>query len=100
MEINLYRIAQEALNNVYKHAKATCVDMILEKREDNVVLIVEDNGTGFDPGATASQGVDDGLGLLSMRERASVAGGTLEIESSPGKGTTIFVRIPIAGGQP
>ncbi len=99
VEINLYRIAQEALNNAYKHAQATRVDIILEKRQENVVLIIEDNGTGFDP-ALASKGLDGGLGLVSMRERASLAGGTLDIESAPGKGTTIFVRIPLAGSQP
>jgi PAS domain S-box-containing protein len=99
VEINLYRIAQEALNNVYKHAKATCVDMILERRQNNIVLIVEDNGTGFDPGDTVTHGTDRDLGLIGMRERASLTGGTLDIESAPGKGTTIFVRIPLAGSQ-
>jgi PAS domain S-box-containing protein len=100
VEINLYRIAQEALNNVYKHAKATCVDMILERRQNNIVLIVEDNGSGFDPGQTVNGGMDRGLGLVGMRERASLAGGTLDVESGPGRGTTIFVRIPLPPVQP
>jgi PAS domain S-box-containing protein len=99
-EINLYRIAQEALNNVYKHANASRVDMILERRDNHVVLIIEDNGTGFDPAAAMRSGAERGLGLIGMRERAALAGGTLDVESGPGKGTTIFVRIPLGTGHP
>jgi len=90
VETHLYRVAQEALHNVYKHAQATRVGVLLEKRGRDVVLIVEDNGTGFDPDAVKA---DAGLGLIGMRERAEIIGGTLNVESRPGKGTTIFVRI-------
>jgi chemotaxis family two-component system sensor kinase Cph1 len=93
IEINLYRIAQEALNNVYKHAQATQVDVILEHRDKSLVLIIEDNGQGFSPNEKIN--IEEGLGLISMRERAALVGGELEIESTPGKGTTIFARIPI-----
>jgi signal transduction histidine kinase len=94
-ESNLYRIAQEALNNVAKHAEATSVDMLLERRGDNVVLIVEDNGRGFDHDeAHAPDGVR-GMGLVSMRERAALVGGSIEIESAAGGGTTVFVRTPV-----
>jgi PAS domain S-box-containing protein len=92
--INLYRIAQEALNNVSKHAQASRVDIILESRGDQIVLIIEDNGVGFNPQAeVVPDAAGKGLGLIGMRERAMLAGGTLEIESSPGKGTTVFVRL-------
>jgi two-component system, chemotaxis family, CheB/CheR fusion protein len=93
IEINLYRIAQEALNNIYKHAEASQVDIILEHRDKSVVLIIEDNGKGFNPNEKIN--IEEGLGLISMRERAALVGGTLEIEATPGKGTTIFSRIPI-----
>ncbi len=94
VETSFYRIAQEALNNIYKHAEASRVDVLLERRNNNVVLIVEDNGKGFDPNDEAT--LRQGMGLVNMRERAALVGGTLEIESIPGKGTTSFVRIPLS----
>jgi signal transduction histidine kinase len=94
LETTLYRITQEALTNVTRHANAKRVSVLLERRPDHVSLIVEDDGGGFDAGiqATAARGK---LGLLGMRERATLAGGTLEIESTPGAGTTVFVRVPL-----
>ncbi|HEV3470988.1 MAG TPA: CheR family methyltransferase [Pyrinomonadaceae bacterium] len=92
LETNLYRIAQEALNNVAKHAGAKRVGVILERRDNHIALIVEDDGRGFDP-AEEMEG-DRGMGLVNMRERASLAGGQLEIESAPGEGTTVFARVP------
>ena len=92
IETTLYRIAQEALNNIAKHARAGHVEVILERRPDHVSLIVEDDGVGFDPG-----GVDAdrrGFGLLGMQERAALVGATLQIESAPGEGTTVLVRMP------
>ena len=93
IETNLYRILQEALNNVYKHAQATTVSVILERRGSEVLLVVEDDGRGFLPAPTDS--ADRGMGLLGIRERAALSAGTAEIESAPGKGTTIFVRVPL-----
>jgi PAS domain S-box-containing protein len=97
MEIHLYRITQEALNNVAKHAGSKRVSVVLEKRDDRIILIIEDDGTGFVPG---KRSVPDksgrGLGLLGMRERATLIGGEVEIESAPGRGTTIYVRVPMA----
>jgi PAS domain S-box-containing protein len=90
-ETALYRIAQEALTNVAKHSKAKNVEIILERRSDHVVLIVEDDGVGFEPG-----GGGQGFGLLGMQERAALIGATLQIESSAGSGTTIFVRMAAA----
>lgn len=94
VEINLYRIAQEALNNTCKHAQASRVDVLLERHDGSVVLIVEDDGVGFDP--QAKERADRRLGLLGMRERAGLVGGTLEIESAPNQGTTIFARVPVS----
>lgn len=94
-ETHLYRITQEALNNILKHAKAKNVTVLLEKRDANVSLIIEDDGAGFDPGKIASNGdANKGLGLVGMRERAALVGGTVEIETSRGKGVTIYVRVP------
>ena len=89
-ETALYRIAQEALTNVAKHARAANVDIILERRADSVLLIVEDDGVGFD---AALAGGGQGFGLLGMQERAGLVGATLEIESTPGHGTTVLVRM-------
>ena len=95
IEINLYRIGQEALNNISKHAKATNVSAILERRDGTVSLIIEDDGKGFEPSKKAVvTGDDRGLGLVGMKERAELVGGTIEIESSLGNGTTIYARVP------
>ena len=91
-ETCLYRITQEALNNISKHAKARNVSVLLEKRGDTVSLIVEDDGVGFNPRDKKNRG--KGIGLVGMSERAKISGGALEIESKRGKGTTIFVRVP------
>jgi PAS domain S-box-containing protein len=92
-ETTLYRIAQEALTNVAKHANASNVEVMLERRGSNVLLVVEDDGKGFTPDR---EGSGQGFGLLGMRERAALVGAALEIESTPGTGTTIFVRMTVA----
>lgn len=94
VETNLYRIVQEALNNTHKHAKAKYVEVMLEKRGDMIGLLISDDGRGFSPQNKKNR--LKGLGLTGMKERAALVGGTLEIESAKGKGTTIFVRIPAA----
>jgi signal transduction histidine kinase len=98
-ETTLYRIAQEALTNVSRHAHAQRVSVLLERHAGFVSLIVEDDGRGFDTqavtGASAGQGR---LGLLGMQERVKLAGGSLTIESAPGAGATIFARLPLASG--
>jgi signal transduction histidine kinase len=86
----LYRIAQEALHNIVKHARASRVDLDLICGEAAIVLQVKDNGLGFD----TSRPFPGHLGLRSMRERAERVGGTFELESTPGRGTLIQVRIP------
>ena len=94
-ETTLYRIAQEALTNVARHSRASSVDVILERRGDQVVLIVEDNGIGFDPAKTKSR--RRGFGLLGMQERAALVGATLQIESAAGKGTSVLLRLTARG---
>jgi two-component system CheB/CheR fusion protein len=97
IEITLYRLVQECLTNILKHAQATDVSLIIERRADAVRLIVEDNGVGFDV-AAAQQNAHAArrLGLIGMQERVAQLDGTMSIESEPGRGTTIIVRIPLA----
>jgi PAS domain S-box-containing protein len=98
IEINLYRIAQESLNNILKHAQARDVCVILEVRDDTITLIVEDDGVGFeiDEKSKLVKISGHGLGLLGMRERAALLGGTLSIESRPSAGATVFVTAPVS----
>lgn len=93
VETVLYRVLQEALTNVAKHSEAGSVSILLERRSDQVSLLVEDNGVGFD-GAQAFGARRKGVGLVGMRERVTLVGGAIEIESVPGAGVTIVVRIP------
>lgn len=89
-EIALFRIVQESLTNVARHAKAERVDIAIAKDADDYVLKVRDNGTGFDTNAKKT----NSFGLVGIRERALMLGGTIAINSRPGKGTEIEVRIP------
>ncbi|MCB0208433.1 MAG: GAF domain-containing protein [Anaerolineae bacterium] len=91
IETNLYRIVQETLTNVARHAQATRVDVLLERRDDHVIAIVEDNGVGFDPEDAKRRGR---LGILGIRERTEMLDGTLTVESTIGTGTTIYVEVP------
>jgi two-component system, chemotaxis family, CheB/CheR fusion protein len=93
-EVAFYRVAQEALNNVTKHARATRVDVILETREGQVVLLVEDNGVGFD--VADEDLISRRFGVVGMRERAALIGATLDIESAAHEGTSVFLRCPVA----
>jgi signal transduction histidine kinase len=93
---NLYRIAQEALTNVRRHAKATQVEIRLRCTDDQLVMDVEDNGRGFVLHETLERAQSEKrFGLLGMRERAYMMGGTLETETAPGKGTTLKVILPL-----
>jgi len=95
LETTLYRAVQEALTNIRKYADAHTVSVLLEQRGGEVVAIVEDDGRGFDPNATTTGESRPRLGLRGMRERVAQLGGTLEIETSPGGGTTLFLRISL-----
>jgi signal transduction histidine kinase len=91
----LYRIAQEAMHNTVKHARARAVDLSLTWDAEDVVLEVRDDGTGFDP----ARGFPGHLGLQTMKERAMRLGGTLQVESAPGSGTRIAVQVPCCAGD-
>jgi signal transduction histidine kinase len=92
----LYHIVKEALTNVEKHAQARHVSILLERDTTLVRLTVEDDGRGLDLDAIQrSPGAAQRMGLLGMKERVALAGGTFLMESSPGGGTTILVRMPI-----
>lgn len=96
VETTLYRVAQEALTNVAKHASASRLGLLLNRHNDELVVIIEDNGVGFDPDDTRETARSEHkLGLVGMKERVQAVGGVLQIESTPGRGTTVFVRVPI-----
>lgn len=97
----VFRIAQEAVTNVIRHANASCIDILLDYTEDNIYLRVEDNGEGFNTDVVMKKksGKPTAWGLLGMMERASLVGGTCTILSQPGKGTLIQVNVPIIGGK-
>ncbi|MFW5640703.1 MAG: sensor histidine kinase, partial [Thermodesulfobacteriota bacterium] len=91
IELVLYRIFQESLTNIVKHAKARQVTVMLTFNYPKVILMVKDDGVGFDP--TQRYG---GIGLIGMRERAVSVGGFIDIRSEKGKGTTIRVEMPVS----
>ena len=93
LETVVYRLVQEALTNVAKHAGASCVTLELAQREGRLDVLVADDGCGFDPDAERG-----GFGLVGMRERVELAGGELQIESKPGSGTRMTASIPCAAG--
>lgn len=95
VETTIYRLVQEALTNVAKHAQALRVAVAVERCTDHVLVMVEDDGKGFDVENTARNEGSNRLGLRGMRERAALCGGTLNIESRPDGGTTVFARIPL-----
>jgi signal transduction histidine kinase len=91
VEIALYRIAQEALSNVVRHAQATHVDILLERNGKWIMLMVEDDGIGFEQDKAAPR---EQLGILGMRERCEMLGGMLTVESAPHVGTTVVAEVP------
>ena len=93
----LFRVAQESLNNVGRHAQANAVQVTLRQVDDGLILSVRDDGVGFDP---TSPGRGRSLGLASMRERVQLVNGTLDIESAPGNGCEIIGWVPAGGGSP
>lgn len=95
-ELHLFRIVQEAINNIEKHAKAKTVKLHCNCEDGSVVLKIQDDGCGFETKSSKSRKRGHGLGLSNMRERALSLGGTYEIRSTPKKGTTILVRVPLA----
>jgi signal transduction histidine kinase len=92
VETTLYRVVQESLTNIVKHAHAHNVSVSLTRRGSAVAAVIEDDGAGFDQRTVR----EDGIGLLGMRERLALVDGRLEIESRPGAGTTIVAEVPVA----
>jgi signal transduction histidine kinase len=86
----IFRISQEAMNNIAKYSKASLVNLSLQKEDNKILLTIQDNGQGFN-----LETVSKGLGLSTMRERAQLSGGTFRIESGIGKGTTIRATWPL-----
>jgi signal transduction histidine kinase len=95
-----YRIVQEALTNVAKHAKAMCGRVYVQRLARTVLITIEDDGTGFDVFEMDAAGARKGLGLISMRERVSQLQGAMRIESAPGKGTRVTVELPARPRSP
>ncbi|WP_291846409.1 ATP-binding protein [Bradyrhizobium sp.] len=95
----LYRLVQEGLNNVLKHAQASKVSLVLERKSEVLALVLEDDGIGFDQETSqrnvSGGGRAPGLGLSGMKERVALLGGKIALESAAGKGSTIFVQIPL-----
>jgi PAS domain S-box-containing protein len=99
-QINIFRIFQESLTNIAKHAQASQVRVSLKKQGDVLLGVVEDDGAGFEVAAVlARHGYDRGLGLAAMYERLRILGGTLHIDSEPGKGTRISFTVPLGEGE-
>lgn len=94
VEAAAYRIVQEALTNVAKHAQATTCRVYLQRLANTVLLTIEDDGVGFDAAEAHRAGERRGLGLIGIRERASELRGTMQLESSPGRGTRVTVELP------
>ena len=95
----LFRIAQEALHNIEKHAQATEAQLKLLEHGGNICLEISDNGRSFHPDHAAEARKNGRLGLVSMRERAEMLGGTLEIKADPGNGTTVKAAVPVCAGS-
>jgi len=92
IETTIYRSVQEALTNVARHAQARSVSILVERRQKDIVAIIEDDGRGFNADLVHRDGH---LGLLGIRERAESLGGSVTIESSHGRGTSIFIQLPV-----
>jgi signal transduction histidine kinase len=99
VETALYRIVQEALTNTAKHAQARRIRIRLERDSDGVKALVADDGCGFDSDALSRRPGGGQLGLSGMRERAALLNGSVTIQSTPGSGTAVLVRIPLVEGN-
>ena len=96
LEVALYRIAEEALNNTLKHAQATSVVISLHAFDSRVILEISDDGIGFDPQDQGNRRQREaGMGLQNMRERTAALGGQIEIQTRPGEGTTVKVEVEV-----
>ncbi len=96
-ENSIFRMVQEALTNISRHASAGRVRVSLRREGGLIRLEVSDDGGGFDPGSAPQRG---GMGLVFMRERAEMMGGTFQVDSAEGRGTVIRVEVPLGGPDP
>jgi two-component system sensor histidine kinase UhpB len=94
VQIALFRIAQEALNNIAKHAGARHAEIALDQEDGDCVMSVQDDGIGFDVGENASEKSKTGIGMVTMRERSQAVGGRFEVQALPERGTRLTVRVP------
>ncbi len=99
LETVLYRVVQEALTNVVRHSGAGVCRVRMRRADEYVQCLIEDDGKGFYPGEVLASAQGHGLGLHGMRERIELVGGSLEFESEPGKGTSIFLKVPLSSGE-
>lgn len=97
IEIAAYRIVQEALTNIARHAAAASCSVAVRHVNGRLLIVIEDDGCGFDPAVVAQPGVATGLGLIGIRERVGQLQGQLRVESAVGRGTTVIVELPIVG---
>jgi signal transduction histidine kinase len=100
IELAAYRVVQEALTNVLRHASASRLSLAARPDDGTLGIWMIDDGHGFDPDTAAQAAPGQHLGLVSMRERATFAGGTLDVDSAPGRGTTVCLRIPLTAAAP
>jgi signal transduction histidine kinase len=98
LEAGFYRISQELLSNIGKHAHATQVDMTIRRVNGSVILTVADDGVGFDLNDIRAPGMTGGFGLVGLRERVALLRGALHIDSAPDEGTSVRVTVPLAEG--
>jgi signal transduction histidine kinase len=95
-ETAIYRIVQEALTNIIKHAEAHTVSIVIAATDASARVLIEDDGVGF----AVEQVRDGALGLVGMRERVALLSGRLDVQSAPGRGTTIMGELPLASSRP
>ncbi|MFQ5814806.1 MAG: sensor histidine kinase, partial [Anaerolineae bacterium] len=93
-EVTVFRVVQECLSNVQKHASASQVEVRLQGMKTGLEVSVQDDGRGFDPHDVVSRTIGEGVGLLGMRERAELLGGSLSVQSSPGDSCRVILHIP------
>ena len=98
LQLALFRIAQEALNNIYKHAQAKKVEMSLNQNNKFISLVIKDDGIGFNP-QDVRMNSENGFGIINMKERAELLNGNLKIKSESGKGTVLLIEIPTKGQE-
>jgi signal transduction histidine kinase len=99
-ELAVFRVVQEALANVLRHSAGSRLSLAARHEDGELAVWLIDDGRGFDPGRPSEARPGQHLGLVSMRERAAFAGGSLDVDSAPGRGTSVCLRIPVVAAAP